>query len=184
MIILAFDLAWTGPTGWALWDDEVGVHLLNSGTFKPPKSGNIQATTISLYGLVAGVIAAHKPDLVAYEYPDWSAGRDNYEREIIARPALARAETVLFLAARHTDVMRLGANQVKAGIGAKSKADVGYWLAQTFQNFMTLDGGTVYVQGKALTDHEVDACAVAFVVSNDLQFKARVEASKEGQHVR
>lgn len=191
--IVAFDLAWSGPTGWSAYNMELerftawgeiraGYQAEGTGVERNREIGLILAQGIR------GVVGAYAPGganqiaLVAYEVTDWHQdSSDTYAqgRERTVRTALGRAEGVLLVTVpTWLDVVSYGAVDVKVKFGAMQKEETARMLAAQFPDQFVYgqEGGMVSLEdGKPVSHHVTDSMALAYVASNDYNLKRLVE---------
>jgi len=189
MRLLGLDLAWTGTTGWVVWEDDRPIAW---GDFKPPYKKLPHAQRIAFYShklhlATLNLIRDHQPDFLVYEKTDWhrGPGRVNQAIERRNRAALARAETIVILTADQegVSVMPLGANEAKAEFGAKRKDAIARLIVEEYPclfEFST-DGDSCYLvyreTGERLSHHISDAMALVKVAAARLRQEALVEES-------
>jgi hypothetical protein len=142
MKILAIDLAWTGPSGWVLWDG-ARLHskgwpdpIIKYGEFKvTPKRGLTGAGRRTDIGrqiqtAVRAVLRENPADLLVYEETDWHQGlsgqrdwKQKYAQERQVQRSLAAAEMALLLATAEMSVpaASLGASEAAKEYGVVSR---------------------------------------------------------------
>lgn len=184
MKTLAFDLAWSGPTGWAVYDDKT-AKFADWGDFTPAKvSGpqgpkktrqmarNLRRCIQEVLRYVNGQV-----DLVAYEAKDW-----NDPKQIKSQKRLYQAELVLIQQTEIYDIIEIGANEAKAEFGAKDKREAAQLLAYQWPEFAFRKHKTGWLideHGHKLSADISDAMVVAYVASQKAALRRLVERSSE-----
>jgi hypothetical protein len=195
--ILAYDLAWTGLTGWCYWSFATGAPAA-TGQHKPSFSGPAtEPNTIRHIGFeirhrVRYDVETLKPDCVVYERTDWHQdaqgedGKRKYAQERTVQAALARAEmALLFGVPDGVRIMALGANEVKSKFGAYKKEEVARLIATEHRalfEFREHKHGYLLERdsGVLLSHHITDAIAIARVAADEIRMREMIEASQNG----
>lgn len=181
MKTLGFDLAWSGTTGWATFDDKT-ENFSDWGDFTParvsapqgPKKTRQMAKNLGrcideVLRYVNGQI-----DLVAFEAKDW-----NDPKQIKSQKRLYQAELVLIQMTDIYDIIEIGANEAKAEFGAKDKREAAQLLAYqwpgqfTFQKHKT--GWLTDLYGHELSADISDAMVIAYVASRKATLRRLIE---------
>lgn len=150
MKLLAFDLSWSGPTGWVYWNDYAPDPIVDYGSFKiklPNKSDGAMKTMSGckqIYDIVKEIASGLPLDYVVYEYTDWHRNLDRkhgwkveYAMEREAQRTLGRAEGA-FLVACASEAIRvigIGAREAKQEFGALDKARVAELVSCEYPRF-------------------------------------------------
>lgn len=177
MKLLAVDLAFSGSSGYAIFNENREVVL--TGIFKPKPSrksdliqDKVQNTSLQIFEWAKGLIREVKPTHIYYEKPDWymSGGKG-----VKAKVGLAHAETSFVLgcivgSSRQLLPVSFGANQWKTklcGNGKRDKIKTAQMIAQQYEGF-EIDNKSVFLNGKKITFDEVDAIGLGLVVMSSL----------------
>lgn len=206
MRVLAFDLAWTGKTGWAIWDDGTGIQTLAEIPLYPfvsygefaPKGKAIDEIAVSLHNLISKVAQKLPPNnVIAIEKTDWHrnlhgiSGRKLAEQYAIERQAqrcLGRAESVAAMAIQPgtwgsiTKIVFIGANEAKREFGATKKGAVARLIAEEYPDrFRHQNKKTSFLFDIGLnhdvSHNESDAMMIAQVTARREILNAKVENS-------
>lgn len=185
MKVLAFDLVWTGRTGWALFDTYGGVFLA-WGDFTPTKvqAGEPSITTLAkaknLQAHLDYPINTYAPDWIVYEQPDFYNVKSPIRESEVAS-ALSMAALVLLLLADEYAIptREMGVGYVRHKFEAQSKRAVAVNLSYEFGNFEYNKHDEGYLRvlpaGEKLPHDVTDAMAVAYVAGRDLDLETRIE---------
>lgn len=184
MKILGFDLAWSGTTGWAIYDGETEI-FTDYGDFTPAKVSGLQGPQETrqmaknlgrcideVLRYVNGAV-----DLVVFEKKDW-----NDPKQIRAQKRLYQAELTLILQTDIYDIMEIGANEAKKEFGAKDKREAARVLAYQWPEQFTFQkhkiGWLVDKFGHELSGDVSDAMVVAYVAYRKSRLNRLIERSE------
>jgi len=182
---LGFDLAWSGTTGWAVYDDAKGK-FTHWGDFTPtrvsgPKSArktrrqakNLHRCLEEVFRLANNVV------LVGYEAKDW-----NDPKQIKSQKRLYQAEMVLIQMTDIYDILEIGANEAKRKFEAKDKQEAARLIAiQWPEEFTFQKPGTGWLMdkwGHPLSHDVSDAMVIAYVASRMWNFQKMVKEVDSG----
>lgn len=191
MTILAFDLAYNGPTGWTVWSPRLDDPVLAYGDFQPdsPSSkltGGQRDMTIliDLSAKIGAVIRSHPTMWLAYEYTDWhrnlNARGKNWKAEYAierkAQWSLGMSVAALLLTAHSCRVyiekiIDIGANEAKREFGAARKDAAARLFADEYPRFTFVDDskeGYLFdtTEQRMVSDHISDAFVIAKVAAS------------------
>ena len=193
--VLAVDLAWTGVSGWCLWNEEDSHNpLLTWGEFSPKGGRNIGETADILYTLFRHLLdeiyQSYGEVAIVYEGTDWfqplpswhdDDDRQRYARERVAQKSLGQAEAILCLACLHSHMSppaRLGVAEARRKFGAKNKEDVVRVLLMEYPQIFTKPGRG-WLRHKSsqllLSEHVTDAIVLAKVHAREMAFQERIK---------
>ena len=184
--ILAFDLAWTGLSGWCLWNGANELDpILKYGEFKPKfKSSLTGAERVQAIGMAIGknvldLLTELTPTVCVYEYTDWFQdlrGKPNwkllYKKERQNQACLHRAEMALLYAASKAGVrpVSIGATEARKEYQVQRKDAAARILSSNLPQRLDFDyDGPVWFvldlkTGQRISDHITDAMVLADVV--------------------
>lgn len=194
MVILAFDLAFTGPTGWVLWAASRDDPVVDYGWFEPRvKKGQEVYAAWEIYQHALDIIsqAPLAIELVAYEITDWhrslnlhSNWKTEYAIERQAQRTLGRAETSVLIAATQNRLpaVAIGANEAKKEFGAVRKDAIARYLAGEYRRFEFIEEAgendkeflVDTLLNKRIPHHVSDAFVIAKVAANRSAAYARL----------
>lgn len=197
--ILAFDLAYSGDTGWVVWDDEKDYPVIASGTIKPKGKTDYKKVR-SLYMILSDMIyqwrntTSPTVDAVTYEQTDWhrNIGGENskveYAKERRAQWSLGMANAIILVAMSmnipEEICIPIGAMEAKREFGAKKglKKAVAELLSQEFPNNLGFNRESEkdwlidLSTGNSIPDHVSDAMAIASVVAKRIRLNGLSKA--------
>jgi hypothetical protein len=203
MLILAIDLAWTGKSGWVLWDPSLSDPIANYGEFaiKQPKSSkDSPKTTRDLFiinqiiDFIEGMVNLWHPDWLVYEFSDWhrsfnpSKRHEQIKKEFAierhAQRTLGQSEatlltTLIFVGYDQGRIMGLGANEAKNAFGAKKKKAAAELFATDFHRFIFHNDRddnflTDTLLNIDISDHISDSFILAKVAADRINFQELV----------
>lgn len=187
--ILSFDLAYSGDTGWVVWDDEKDYPVIASGTIKPKGKTDYKKVR-SLYMILSDMIYQWRNtttptvDAVCYEQTDWhrNIGGENskveYAKERRAQWSLGMANAIMLVAASmnipEEICIPIGAMEAKREFGSATKKGVAELLANeypTHLRFEPVKDDYLWNLDKfeAVPNHISDAMAIASVVAKRIR---------------
>ncbi len=194
--LLSLDLAYSGDTGWVVWDDELPYPVRDYGSFHPKGKTDYQKV-LSLYQALSEMIymwrnvGEVKVDYVTYEQTDWhrqlltSTRRPvkdfeiEYKKERLNQWSLGMAHAVMTMAATTNIPEKLlipiGAMEAKHEFGSATKKGVAELLANEYPNNLRFynerEKDFLYdiVNKCDIEDHVSDAMAIASVVAKRIR---------------
>ena len=194
--VLAVDLAWTGVSGWCLWNEEDSHNpLLTWGEFSPKGGRNIGETADILYTLFRHLLdeiyQSYGEVAIVYEGTDWfqplpgwhdDDDRQRYARERVAQKSLGQAEAIFCFACYHSRMTpqptRLGVAEARRKFGAKDKEDVVRVLLMEYPQIFAKPGRG-WLRHKSsqllLSDHIADAIVLAKVHARETALQERIK---------
>lgn len=201
MKLLAFDLSYTGPSGWVLWDTQADDPVVDYGEIEPKVNGSgdkevqvIFDLNRQINGLLKKFMTAHLLTNVAYEFTDWHrtlAGLhktkllSEYAIERNAQRTLGRAEAALIIACMNQQIIpyRIGANEAKKEFGAMRKDACAHLFAEEYPRFRFIDtagdDAKYYLVDtklmKQVSHHISDSFVIGSVVGRRLELNARLD---------
>lgn len=186
--VLFFDLAWTGYTGWAIYDmlDDIWYDW---GAFRPRqvKKGLERAAEVAFkheqlyYGLQEVLRGAPDYTAVGYEYTDWHHGSgdaSNVGQDRVVLAALAMAEITMLTAAGKYKIVGLGANHIRGEFGGVSKGDVARIIAAQWsaQFWIEKHPHGLLKSVRGVVRHDItDALAGAYVLARQLNLERMID---------
>ena len=193
--VLAVDLAWSGVSGWCLWNEEDAYNpLLTWGEFSPKGGRNVGETADMLYvffgHLFDEIYQSYGNLAIVYETTDWfqplpgwhdDDDRQRYARERVAQRSLGQAEAIFCLAYHHSHMTppptRLGVAEARRKFGAKDKTDVLRVLLMEYPQIFTKPerGWLRHIPtGMLISDHVTDAIVLAKVYAREMALQERI----------
>lgn len=189
--LLSFDLAYSGDTGWVVWDDEKEYPVVASGAIKPKGKTDYKKVR-SLYMILFDMIYQWRNttssivDFICYEQTDWHRSINDksknanveFAKERRAQWSLGMANAIMLVAASmnvpEDALIPVGAMEAKREFGSITKKGVAELLANEYPQYLRFDAGKDdYLwdldKNEAVPDHVSDAMAIASVVAKRIR---------------
>jgi len=184
--ILAFDLSWSGPTGWVLYDDDaLPVHrpLVKYGEFEPGRTNTDIVLFECILDAINECVLPGKSVIAVAEITDWHRNLKGlkgkqfdiqYKIERQAQFTLGSAKASFNLACNISPVVvravLIGANEAKREFGAMRKDACASLLVEEYPGrFERHDKKNSFLYDKLfkcdISDHISDAMVIASVVA-------------------